>query len=67
MSIGSPALILWLFFWIVFVMTAGYVFGLLYHWIRYGRMYPLALALMPVYLVGILIFIGAMLAGIATI
>mgnify|MGYP001578812734 CR=1 FL=1 len=60
----GPALILWIFFWMVMIMTILYGIGLLYHWIRYGSLYPLALIMMPVYVVGALVFIGAMLAGI---
>jgi hypothetical protein len=64
---GEPTIVLWLFFWLGFVVTLGYAFGLLYHWIRYGKMYPLALVMLPIYVVGVFIFIGAMLTSIATI
>jgi hypothetical protein len=63
---GGPV-ILWVFFWFAFIITAGFAFGLLYHWIRYGFMYPLALIATPVYSVGVLVLLGAMLAGIGSI
>ena len=63
----DPAVIFWFFFAIAFLVTAGYVFAQLYHWIRFGFMYPLVWLAMPVYLVGILIFIGGMLTGIASL
>jgi hypothetical protein len=63
----EPSMFLWFFFWIGFAITAGFAFGLIYHWLRYGTMYPLALTMMPVYIVGVLVLIGAMLTGIATV
>jgi len=60
----EPSSLLWLFFWVGIVVTAGFAFGLIYHWLRYGTMYPLALVAMPVYGVGVLVLIGAMLTGI---
>jgi hypothetical protein len=64
---GSASPILWLFFGIVFIITAYYVFAELYHWFRYGYMYPIVWAAMPVYLIGVVVLIGAMLAGIAAV
>ena len=61
---GSASGILWLFFVIVFLVTAYYDFANLYHWLRYGYMYPLVWIALPVYVVGVLVFIGGMLAGI---
>lgn len=63
----SGASILWIFFWFAFVITAGFAFGLLYHWLRYGYMYPLAWVAIPVYSIGVLVLIGAMIAGIGTL
>jgi hypothetical protein len=63
---GGP-FILWLFFWFAFIVTAGFAFSLFYHWLRFGYMYPLSFIAMPVYGVGVLLFIGAMLSGIATL
>lgn len=63
---GGGAAILWVFFWFAFIVTVGFAFGLLYHWIRYGFMYPLSFIAIPVYSIGVLVFIGAMLTGIAT-
>ena len=57
--------ILWLFFWIALAFTAYFVFALLYHWLRYGHMYPLVWIMMPVYLIGTVVLIGALLGGIA--
>jgi hypothetical protein len=62
----SPSPILWLFFGLVFLMTAYYVFAELYHWLRYGYMYPMVWIALPVYLIGIVVLIGAMLTGIGT-
>lgn len=59
------SLILWPFFWLGLVATFLYGFALLYHWIRFGHMYPLVWVMLPIYLVGAVVFIGAMLAGIS--
>lgn len=64
---GDPSVLLWVFFWAVMILTILLGFGLLYHWFRYGHMYPLVWVMMPIYAVGVLVFIGAMLAGIAVI
>jgi len=61
------ALILWPFFWLGLVVTFFYAFSLIYHWLRFGNMYPLVWIAMPIYAVGTVIFIGAMLAGITSI
>ncbi len=62
----NPALLLWPFFWLALIVTVGYTFAELYHWLRYGKMYPLVWIAMPIYLIGIVVLIGAMLAGIGT-
>lgn len=64
---GGGAALLWVFFWFGFIVTAGFAFGLIYHWLRYGFMYPLSLIALPVYAVGALVFVGGMLAGIGSI
>ncbi len=64
---GGASLILWIFFGLILLMTAYYVFAELYHWLRWGYMYPLVWIALPVYLVGVLVLMGAMLAGIAAI
>jgi hypothetical protein len=61
------AIVLWPFFWLGMVTVFLYGFSLLYHWIRFGYMYPLVWVAMPVYLVGTVVLIGAMLAGIAAV
>jgi hypothetical protein len=63
--VPDPTLFLWFFFGLALLVTAGYAFALLYHWIRYGYMYPLVWVMMPIYLVGAVVLIGAMLGGIA--
>ncbi|MBX9765389.1 hypothetical protein K2X83_01990 [Patescibacteria group bacterium] len=63
---GGP-FILWIFFWFAFIVTAGFAFALFYHWIRWGFMYPLAFIATPVYGVGVLVLLGAMLAGIGSL
>lgn len=60
----GPGVILWFFFALVLLMTAYYVFAELYHWLRYGYMYPLVWIILPVYLFGVVVLIGAMLSGI---
>ncbi len=63
---GGP-FILWVFFWFAFVVTAGFAVSLYYHWLRFGYMYPLSFIAMPVYGVGVLVFLGAMLSGIGSL
>lgn len=62
---GGGSVVLWVFFAIVFLITAYYVFAELYHWLRYGYMYPLVWLALPIYLIGIAVLLGAMLTGIA--
>ena len=64
---GDPTVILWFFFAIVLLVTVYYVFAELYHWLRFGYMYPLVWMALPVYIVGTVVLIGAMLAGIALV
>lgn len=63
----SGSAVLWLFFGFAFIITAGFAFGLLYHWFRYGFMYPLTWVAIPVYSIGVLVLIGAMIAGMGTL
>jgi hypothetical protein len=63
----SGTSLLWIFFWFGFIITLGFAFGLIYHWFRYGFMYPLAWVAIPVYSIGVLVLIGAMLTGIGTL
>lgn len=58
------AALLWPFFWLMIVVTIWYVFAELYHWLRFGWMYPLVWIAMPIYLVGVLVLVGAMLSAI---
>lgn len=60
-------MVLWAVFWLAMVVAFGYAFALLYHWIRYGHIYPAVWIALPVYAIGSLLFIGAMLAGIAMV
>lgn len=64
---GGAEAILWVFFWFAFLVTAGFAFGLIFHWLRYGFMYPLAFVALPVYSIGTLVLVGAMLAGISSL
>ncbi|TAJ15912.1 hypothetical protein EPO56_00440 [Patescibacteria group bacterium] len=59
--------IFWFFFYVSLVVTAGFVFSQLYHWLRFGFMYPLVFIMMPIYLVGVVVLIGGMLVGISSI
>lgn len=61
------ALLLWPFFWLGVAIVFVYGLSLLYHWIRYAYMYPLVWIVLPVYVVGTLVFIGALLVGMTTI
>ena len=61
------ALVLWPFFWLALIAVFFYGFSLLYHWIRFGAIYPLVWIALPIYVVGTIILIGAMLAGIASV
>ncbi len=65
MTAFDPSIVLWFFFWLSLIFVAYHVISLLFHWIRFGKLYPLVVIATPVYLAGTLIFIGAMLAGIA--
>ena len=64
-AVGDASTVLWFFFVLGLVATGYFVFAELYHWIRYGYMYPLVWVALPVYVVGILVLLGGMLAGIA--
>lgn len=61
----GPSVVLWIFFAVVMIMTLYYVFAEIYHWLRYGYMYPLVWIALPIYLIGIVVLVGAMLSGIA--
>ncbi|MFQ5540998.1 MAG: hypothetical protein ACE5F4_02025 [Candidatus Paceibacteria bacterium] len=61
------AFILWPFFFLALVAVAFYGFSLLYHWLRFGAMYPLVWIALPLYVVGTVILIGAMLTGIMAV
>ena len=63
----DPTLLLWPFFWLGFITAFCYAFGLIYHWVRYGHMYPFVWVVMPIYSLGTLLFLGAMLAGIGSV
>lgn len=65
--VNSGATLLWIFFTFGFVITLGFAFGLLYHWVRYGFMYPLAWIAIPIYSVGVLVLLGAMITGISSL
>lgn len=64
---AEASVIFWFFFAVVLVVTAGFAFGLLYHWLRFGFMYPLVWIAMPIYIIGAIILIGGMLTGIAAL
>ena len=60
----TASVLLWPFFWLILIVTLWYVFAELYHWLRFGWMYPVVWIVMPVYLVGVFVLIGAMLSAI---
>lgn len=59
--------VFWLFFGVALLVTLYYSLAQLYHWLRYGFMYPVVWVAMPVYFIGVVVLIGGMLAGIATL
>lgn len=63
----DPGILLQPFFWLGVVVTLAYGFSLLYHWIRFGNMYPLVWIALPIYLTGTLILIGATLAAMSAV
>lgn len=63
----DPAVLLYPFFWLGIVAVFFYGFALLYHWIRFGYMYPLVWVALPVYAIGTLVFMGGMLAGLGAV
>ncbi len=63
----DASLVFWLFFAIALLITAYFVFAELYHWLRFGFIYPLVWVAIPIYIIGTLVLIGGMLAGIAAI
>lgn len=63
----DTVVIFWFFFYISLIVTAGFVFSQLYHWLRFGFMYPLVFIFMPIYLIGVVVLIGGMLVGISTL
>ena len=62
----DPDLLLWAFFYLGLAAVVIYGFSLIYHWVRFGYLYPLVWLAIPVYVIGTIVFIGAMLSGIAT-
>ncbi len=63
----DPSGIMAIFFWLAFLISGIFVATQLFHWFRYGSMYPLVWVAMPVYVIGTLILIGGMLAGLAAV
>ncbi len=52
---------------VALLVTAYYVFALLYHWIKYSETLPLVWIAMPVYLGGVGFFVLVSLAAFANI
>ena len=63
----DPAVLLYPFFWLGIIVVFFYGFSLLYHWIRFGYMYPLVWVALPIYVVGTIVLIGGMLAGLGAV
>ncbi len=63
----DPAILLWPFFYLALAVVALYAFSLLYHWVRFGYLYPLVWLAIPVYVIGTIVLIGAMLTGISAV
>ncbi|MCL9972108.1 MAG: hypothetical protein NBV63_01730 [Candidatus Pacebacteria bacterium] len=47
----------------VLLITAYYVFALLYHWVRYGATMPFVWIALPIYLVGVVFLLTIALAA----
>jgi hypothetical protein len=45
-------IVFWGIFAVAFLITLYYFLALMYHWLRYGFMYPFVWIAIPVYLVG---------------
>ena len=52
-------------FGVVMLISAYYVFALLFHWFKYGATLPLVWLAMPIYLVGVGFFSLIALAALA--
>ena len=59
--------ILWIFFTLGTLVTGYFIFALLYHWLRYGAMYPLVWVALPVYAVGTAVLFLAALGALVTL
>ncbi len=64
---ADAGIVFWFFFGIAMLVTLYFVFAELYHWLRFGFMYPLVWIALPVYLIGVVILMGGMLAGIGSL
>lgn len=64
-SMVNSTVFLYPFLFLGLIIVVFYGFSLLYHWLRYGSMYPLVWIALPVYVVGTIVFIGAMITGLA--
>lgn len=56
-----------LVFVLVFLVVAYFAFALIYHWLRYGFMYPLVWIAMPIYAVGTVFLLLICLAALASL
>ena len=54
-----------LFLLAALVITGFYVAGLMFHWFKFGYMYPWVFVAMPIYLGGVAFFILLMLGSLA--
>ena len=64
---SGGTVLLWIFFTIGALITAYFVFALLYHWLRFGHMYPWVWVALPVYAIGTAVLFLAMLGALVSI
>ena len=57
--------ILYVFLAFAFLFTAAYAIGLLYHWIRFGWLYPWVWVALPLYGTGVFVLFSVMLGALA--
>ena len=60
-----PQAVLLVFFAAAVVFTPAYAAGLIYHWVRFGWLYPWVWIALPLYGVGVFIFMSIMVGTIA--
>ncbi len=60
-------IVFWILFVVVFLATAYYAFALLYHWLRYGFLYPMVFVAIPVWGIGTFLLLSLTIAALIAI